>query len=198
MTNIIFKPKETFRTEDHKANLMNSAKIQASLKAEDYPERDRLEAAIERNEDSDVAPELRIKAHAEGRTLPVPATLEAQLYEKKVVIRDKNDALDYLADKAKAFEYEAGRKMVEAAKPQIVAAEKEIYGTVQTLFDQYSAFWTAKRQLINNGVPTLGLFDCPLDEVMGIPQGANSAWYVLFKHGVERGCLRMPKDLLPK
>jgi hypothetical protein len=66
---------------------MNSTKIVASLKAEDYPERDRLKAAIDRNETSDLDSELRIKALAEGRTLPVPATLESQYHDRQVKIR---------------------------------------------------------------------------------------------------------------
>jgi hypothetical protein len=196
---ITFKPIETFRTEDYKANLMNSAKIKASLKEDDCPERDKLKAAIDRNENSDVAPELRIKALAEGRSLPVPATLEARFHEVQVKIRSKNDALDYLADKAKLFEIEAQKKMLDDARPQIVATEKEIFETYSKLFNQVLPYWQARCHLHGNSIRTYELFANSFDEFLGVPTDINSAWCELFRQGIAAGYIsKMPPSLRPK
>lgn len=199
MTHIIFKPIDTFRIEDHKANLLNSTKIEASLKQEDYPARDKLKAAINRNETSDVAPELRVTALAEGRSLPVPATLEAQLYEVQVRIRDKNDALDYLAGKAKLLEIEAQKRMLDDARPQIVAAEKEIFETFTKLYNQYLNYWQSRQTLRGNSIRTFELFSNSFDEFLGVPVDINSAWCELFREGIAQGYVaKMPAALRPR
>jgi hypothetical protein len=195
---ITFKPEVTFRTDDHKANLMNSAKISASLKP-DYKERDELKAAIDRNETSDVAPELRIQALAEGRSLPVPATLEARHREVQVRIRDKHDALDFLDGKEKIFKIESQKKMLDDARPQIFAAEKEIFETILKLHAQVLPYWQAKRELHGNGVRTYELFANSFDEFFGIPVDVNSPFCELFREGIAAGHVRkMPAALLPR
>jgi hypothetical protein len=195
---ITFKQIESFLTDDDKALIANKAKLTANGK-QLFAKRDALTAAIDKGGKA-AGPDLktRIANLIDGKPAAPVASLEAQRLEVLYAIRDNEEALDYLAVKEKAFRAEAGQKMVEAAKPQIVAAEKEIYDAVQTLFNAFLPYWTAKRSLLGNSITTLGLFGSPIDEILGVPVGVNSAWSDLFRHAVERGHLRMPKELMPK
>jgi hypothetical protein len=195
---ITFKPEANFYIADHKANLMNSAKIKASL-PEDYKERGELKAAIDRNESSDVSPELRIQAIAEGRSLPVPATLESRLYEVKVKIQSKNDALDYLAGKEKIFRVEAQKRMLAEARPQIAAATQAMWDAYANLFEKYATVWDAKRHLRNNSIRSYELFNDSFEEFLGIPVGVNPGWCQLFREGIAAKHIgKMPAALRPK
>jgi hypothetical protein len=198
VTTITFKPEPTFHGDDLKANLANAAKIKVSL-PEDYKERDNIKAAIDRNENSDVSPELRIQAIAEGRSLPVPATLESRLHAVQVKIQSKNDALDYLAGKEKLLREQAQKRMVDEARPQIAAQTQALWDAFANLYEKYVPLWQARRHLHGNSVRTFELFNDSFEEFLGIPQGVNPAWSELFRQGIKAGHIRkMPAALAPK
>jgi hypothetical protein len=199
LTNITFKDRSSYFSEDDKALIAAKVKLTANGK-QLFAKRDAFTAAIDKGEKA-TGPNIktRIANLIDGKPVAEVASLEAQRLEVLYAIRDNEEALDWVAVQIKKVEDIAGAKMVEAAKTQIVASEKEIYDAVQTLFDRFLTYWTAKRQLLNNSVTTLGLFGCPLDEILGVPQGVNSAWSDLFRHAVERGHIsKLPKELLPK
>jgi hypothetical protein len=196
---IEFKSIESYFTEDDKAVIANTAKLNANGKTQ-RAKRDALTARIDKGETAS-GPNItsRIANLIEGKPVGEVASLEAQRLEILYGIRDNEDALDYLAGKEKTFRTVAGAKMVEAAKTQIVASEKEIYDAVQTLFNAFLPYWHAKRHLLNNGHPTLGQFTSPLDELLGVPVDVNSGWADIFRHGVAAGHIRKtPKELAPK
>jgi hypothetical protein len=197
VTTITFKPEPIFHGDDLKANLANATKIKESLK-DDYKERDKIKAAIDRNENSDIAPELRIKALAEGRSLPVPATLESRLYEVQVQIQSKNDALDYLEGKKKLLQVDAQKKMLDDARPQIAAATQAMWDAYVNLFEKYATVWAAKRHLRGNSIRTYELFNDSFEEFLGVPVGVNPAWTQLFREGIKAGHIsKMPAALRP-
>jgi hypothetical protein len=200
VTNITFKPIQSFYSEGHKANIANTAKINAKVK-DLCTECDAIDASIAANEDmKDPNPEARIAALADGRdappTVPPPSARRLEiLYD----LRDCNEALDYLAGKDKIFKTEAGRRMVEDARPQIVAAEKELFELLTKIHEKYLPYWQAMRSLLSNSIGTNGLFANDIDDVLGVPTDVNSGWADIFRGGVASGYVKkMPAALRPK
>jgi hypothetical protein len=196
---ITFKPIQSFFTEDDKAILAGIEKLTANGKA--LPaKRDALTAAIDKGEKptgQDI--ETRIANLIDGKSVAPVTSLEAQRLEVLYAIRDNEDGLDFLFGKKQIAHAEAGRKMVEAAKTQIVAAEKAIFDKLAELYDVFVPFWLAKRELLNNRIGTYGLFNNDVDEVLGVPTDLNSPWADLFRQGVVAGHIKkMPAALIPK
>ena len=193
---IKYNPKDSYYTDEHKKNLANAAKLKATAK-DLYAQRDAIFAAIAKGENPDPNPEARLVALAEGRSAPPPTTLSARRLEILYAIKDSDSAQDYLAEKLNSAEKAAEKKMVEEAKPQIVAAEKAVYDAVQTLFAAFLPYWAAERHLLGNGISPLGLFNSPLGELLGAPMAPHSDWAELFRHGVAQGHIsKMPKELV--
>jgi hypothetical protein len=196
---IQFKPIESFFSDDDKAILANTAKLNANGKAL-RAKRDALTARIDKGE-TPTGPDIkaRIASLIDGKPVAEVASLEAQRLEVLYAIRDNEDALDYLAGKEKTFRAEAGRKMVLDQKTQIVAAEKAIFEKFGELYQTFVPVWQAKRELLNNSIGTYGLFNNDFDEIMGVPTDINAPWADLFRQGVAaRHISKMPAALTPR
>jgi hypothetical protein len=195
MTIIQFKTEQSYYTEADKQNIANEARLKAEA-TELHAKNNAFNAAFASGEnpaESDRA--TRIAQYVDGKRVRVPSFKEQQI-ENLREIRLNDEALDFVAVKVNDGKRVARRKMVQEAKPQIVAAEKKIYDAVQTLFDAFLPYWTAERQLRGNGISPLGLFNSPLGELLGAPMAPHSDWAELFRHGVSQGHIsKMPAVL---
>jgi hypothetical protein len=196
--NIVFKPTAKFRTEDHNAVLARITERNAkgrTLRAKDAA----IQKSIDNEESNDPNLKSRLSDLISGRSPTPPTPWEVQRHAVKVEIQDNDDDLDFLSAKARQFEIEAEKKMVDDARPQIVAAEKEIFETFSKLFNQVLPYWQAKRHLHGNSVRTYDLFANSFDTILGVPSDLNSAWAELFREGIAAGYIsKMPAALLPK
>ena len=116
-----------------------------------------------------------------------------------VEIRDDEDDLSFLEGKAKLFEIEAQKKMLDDARPQILAAEKEIFETFSKLYNQFLPYWQTKSHLHGNSIRTYELFANSFDNFLDVPVNINSAWCELFREGIAAGHVsKMPQALRPQ
>jgi hypothetical protein len=89
--------------------------------------------------------------------------------------------------------------MLESARPQIEAAEKEIFETFLKFHTQFLPYWETKRALHGNSIRTYDLFANSFDNLLGVPSDINSMWCELFREGIaSRYVSKMPVALRPK
>jgi hypothetical protein len=195
---ISFKLISKFRSDDHQAVLARIAELNAKGKAL-RAKRDSINKSIANDESSDPNLKTRLSDLISGRSPTPPTPWDVQLHAVKVEIRDNDDDLDFLAGKAKAFEIEAEKKMLEDARPQIVAAEKAQWDAFVLLYETFVPVWQAKRALHGSSIRTYDLFAASFDNILGVPSDINSVWCELFREGIAaKHVSRMPSALAPK
>lgn len=197
MNNIAFKPVQAFRLDDHKAVLARIDEKKAIVKPK-KAKRDSINKSIANSESSDPNLASRLTDLIAGRNPAVPTPWDVQLHEVLCEIRDVEDDIEFLSGKAKIFEIEAEKRMVDDARPQINAATKAMWDAYVNLFEKYALVWNAKRHLRNNSIRTYELFNDSFEEFLGIPVGVNPAWTELFREGIKAGHIsKMPQALRP-
>jgi hypothetical protein len=196
--NITFQQTSKFRTEDHKAVLALTAERDKTGKAL-RAQRDAFQKSMANDESTDSNLASRLTDLIAGRKPAMPTPWDVRLREVQIKLRDNDDDLDFLAGKAKAFEIEAERKMLDDARPQIVAAERELFETFLKFYNQYLPYWQAGRHLRGNSIRTYELFANSFDSILGVPVDINSAFCELFREGIAAGYIsKMPPALRPK
>src|ERR1700694_1074507 len=98
--------------------------------------------------------EARIASHIAGTNVAPPKPWATRRTEILYAERDNEEALDWLAGKAKIAETNAGKKLVADAAPQIDAADKEVFEAVQQLYEKFLPYWQSKRKLLNHSIGT--------------------------------------------
>jgi hypothetical protein len=195
---ITFKPIDKFRADDHKALLASTANLEKLRKAE-CAERDKVQKSIADEESNDPNLATRLTDLIAGRKPTVPTPFDVRLREVQVKIRDIDNDLDFLAAKEKQFEIEAQKRMVDDARPQIVAAEQAKWEAFVNLYEKFVPVWTAKRALHNHSIRSYDLFADSFDDFLGVPSDINSMWCELFRQGFAAGYIKkMPAALVPK
>jgi hypothetical protein len=197
MSNITFKPEANYYSDDHKAVRALTAEKPANIKTK-KAKRDKILKSMD-NESSEPTLTARLDDLIARRVSTPPTPLDVQLREVQIEIRDEEDDLIFLDGKEKLFQIEAQKRMLDEAKPQIVAAERELFETFSKFYSQYLPYWQARQTLRGNSIRTFELFSNSFDEFLGIPVDINSAFCELFREGIKAGYIsRMPTALRPK
>jgi hypothetical protein len=195
---ITFKDKAKFRADDHNAVLARITERDATGKTL-RAERDAIQRSMANEESTDPNLASRLTDLIAGRKPAVPTPWDVRLREVQIKIRDNDDDIDFLAGKAKAFEIEAERKMLEDTRPEIVTAERAMWDAFVNLYDKFLPVWQAKRHLHGNSIRTYDLFANSFDDLLGVPSDLNSVWADLYRNGIASGYIKkMPAALAPK
>jgi hypothetical protein len=198
MTTITFKPVPTFRLDDHKAVIAVIDERKAKVKVK-KAKRDKINKAMANDETTDPNLAARLTDLISGRKPAVPTPWDAQLHEVKCEIRDDENDIEFLSGKAKIFEIEAERRMVDEARPQIAAHTQALWDAYVKLYEAFVPVWQAKRHLHGNSIRTFELFNDSFEEFLGVPVGVNPAWTELFRQGIAAGHIKqMPPALRPR
>jgi hypothetical protein len=140
--------------------------------------------------------ELNIQDIANGVAFEVPKSKDARITELKAQNRDINDAMDITAKAQMQGWLRAAKRLIENMRPEHDVFEKKLIEALVVVHELHLEYFRAKRHLINNGIPTFGLFTNRVDEVLGVPVNQHTAIASVFREAVKAGHLsKMPEGL---
>ena len=186
---ITIKPVASYYSDDDKAILARKAELAATGKRRQI-ELAELDAAIAEQGNPNSTPEDTIQNLIAGIEVPRPPPLSERRTALQYVIRDIEQALDYLAGKERQININAGARLAKDIKPQHDAAEKELVDALLIAHQKHLLYWNAKRHLLNNGIGLYGNFNVDADEVLGIPVNGGSTLAEYFRDAVKAGYIQ--------
>jgi multidrug efflux pump subunit AcrA (membrane-fusion protein) len=191
---ITLKPLSSYYTDDDKAVIARKAELAATGKRR-QAELTELDTAIATQ--GDIAPDQddQVQNLIAGLETPRPQPLAARRTELQYVIRDIEQALDFMAGKERQVTIKAGARLAKDIKPQVDIAERELVEALVIAHEKHLTYFNAKRHLINGGIGLNGLFASGVDGVLGIPVDKGTPLADLFRAAVRAGYLKSaPKD----
>jgi hypothetical protein len=191
---ISVKPITDFYTDDDRAIIARKAELVATGKRR-QSELAELDSAIATQ--GDIAPDQddQVQNLIAGIETPRPQPLTARRTELQYIIRDIEQALDFMAGRERQVTINAGARLAKEIKPQVDLAEIELAQALAIAHEKHLTYFNAKRHLINSGIGLNGLFGSNVDDVLGIPVDKGTALADLFRAAVKAGYLKSaPKD----
>jgi hypothetical protein len=186
---ITFKPIASYYTDDDRAVLSRIADLKAAAKRRQI-ELAEVDAAIDNRASTDPVPEKQIQNLIDGIEVQRPPPLSAKRTAIQYIIRDIEQALDFMAGKERQLNINAGARLAKDIKPQHDIAAKELADALVIAHDKHLAYWQTKRALINGAIGLHGLFDSNIDDVLGIPVDKGTALHDYFHYAVNAGHIR--------
>jgi len=192
---ITFEPIISYYTDDDKAVIARKAELAAAGKRR-QAELAEVDIAIAKQGDVDPNPADQIQNLIAGIEVPRPQPLSAKRTELQYIIRDIEQALDFMAGKERQANINAGARLAKDIKPQHDIAAKELADALLVAHEKHLVYWQAKRNLINGAIGLYGLFDSNVDEILGIPVDKGTPLADLFREAVKQKYLRaVPESL---
>jgi hypothetical protein len=154
------------------------------------------DAAVAAGESTEPDPSASIDDIINGNVITTPTWSEQRRNLQRSIQR-LDDHTDKLSVAENEIRYRARRKIAATEiKPQEEEQEKKLLESLVGVHAAWSDYWSSKRQLINSGFGTHGLFGIDLDDVLGIPVNGNTQLAFIFRKAVADGKLRtMPRGL---
>jgi hypothetical protein len=191
---ISFKPLDSYYSDDDRAVVARTAQLVAARDRRQTELAD-IDIAIAKH-DVDPTPDDQIENLIAGIDVPPPQPLSAKRTALQHVIRDINEALDFMKGKGREVTIKAGVRLAKDIKPQHDIAAKELAAALVVVHEKHQIYWAAKRHLVNTGVGLHGLFDSNIDEILGIPVDKGTRLADVFRAAVAAGHLKaMPVEL---
>jgi hypothetical protein len=192
---ITIQPIASYYNDDEKAVIARKADLTAAGKRR-RSELAAIDAEMMNQIDTDTLPEDQIQNLIAGIEVARPQPLSAQRTELQYIIRDIEQALEFMADKERQLNVKAGARLAKDIKPHVDKAEKELADALVIASAKHLVCWHAKRHLINSGIGLHGLFDSNVDDVLGIPVGHGAPLSTYFYSAVKSGHLKsVPESL---
>jgi cephalosporin hydroxylase len=186
---ISFKPIASYYTEDDKAVIARKAELAATGRRR-QSELAEVDIAIAEHRDIDPAAVDQIQNLIAGIEVVRPQPLGEKRTALQYVIRDIEQALDFMAGQERQVTMKAGARLAKDIKPQVDTAAKELADALVIAHEKHLAYWNGKRHLINSGIGLNGLFDSNVDEILGIPVDKGTPLADLFRAAVHAGNLK--------
>jgi hypothetical protein len=154
------------------------------------------DAANAAGESTEPDPSASIDDIINGNVITTPTWSEQRRNIQRSIQR-LDDHIDKLSIAENEILFRARRKIAATEiKPQEQEQEKKLFEALVPAHEAWLEYWSSKRQLINSGFGTHGLFGIDLDDVLGIPVNGNTNLAFIFREAVKAGKLRtMPKGL---
>jgi hypothetical protein len=191
---ITIKPIASYYTDDDRAVIARQTELAATGKRRQAALAE-LDSAIATQ--GDIAPDQddQVQNLIEGIETHRPQPVTAKRTELQYIIRDIEQALDYMAGKERELTIKAGARLARDLKPQADLAERELVEALVIAHEKHLTYFNAKRHLINGGIGLNGLFASNVDDVLGIPVDKGTPLADLFRAAVRAGYLKSaPKD----
>jgi hypothetical protein len=155
-----------------------------------------VDAAIANDTNPDPDPDSRLANLIAGNSVVPVKSWSEQRLDLQRAMRDVENALDFMAGKKRAVEYQAGARLAHSIKAQHDAAEKTMVDALVVAHERHFLYWQAKRHLLNNGIGIYGLFSSDVDNVLGIPIDKGTPLADLLRTAVTNGFLKaVPESL---
>lgn len=192
---ITIKPIASYYNADDKAIFASIDQLEATAKRLDS-DLATVDAAIANDTNPDPDPDSRLANLIAGNSVQPIKSWSTRRIELQHAMRDVETALDFMASKKRAVEYQAGARLAKEIKTQHDAAEKAVVDALVVAHEKHFLYWQAKRHLLNNGIGIYGLFSSDVDNVLGIPIDKGSPLADLLRTAVTNGFLKsVPESL---
>jgi hypothetical protein len=154
------------------------------------------DAAAAAGESTEPDPGATIDDIINGNPITTPTWPEQKRNIQRSIQR-LDDHIDKLSVAENEIRYRARRKIAATEiKPQEQEQERKLFEALVPAHEAWLEYWSSRRQLINSGFGTHGLFGMDLDDVLGIPVNGNTQLAFIFREAVKSGRLRtMPNGL---
>jgi hypothetical protein len=186
---ISIKPIDFYYTDDDRAIIANKAELVATGKRR-QAELVELDTAISRQQDTAPNQDIQVQDLIAGIERPRQKPLDAKRTTLQHVIREIEQALDFMAEKERQVTMKAGARLAKDIKPQVDLAERELAAALVIAHEKHLVCFRAKRALLNNGIGLFGLFDSNIDDILDIPVNKGTPLADYFRGQVAAGHLK--------